>query len=87
MRLLPSFKLMSDLGAATADEMSIVYTQSKTAEEWYNVKFSKHNHLMKSHSLPQKILTLTGRFSVFGAPLAACRRNSHLGFFVIKGEN
>jgi len=66
---LPFFRLMPDLGAVTTDEMAIVYTQSKTAEEWYNVKFIKRHSLMKSHSLSYRVLTLTGRFSVFRAPL------------------
>ena len=66
---LPFFRLMPDLGAVTTDEMGIVYTQSKTVEEWYNIKFSRRNNLMKSHSLSYRVLTLTGRFSVFRAPL------------------
>jgi mannuronan synthase len=66
---LPFFRLMPDLGAATTDEMGIVYTQSKMAEEWYNIKFSRRNNLMKSHSLSYRVLTLTGRFSVFRTAL------------------
>jgi mannuronan synthase len=66
---IPFFRLMPDLGAATTDEMSIVYDHSETVKEWYNIKFSRRNNLMKSHSLSYRVLTLTGRFSVFRAPL------------------
>ena len=60
----PFFKTMPDLGALTTDEICEV--EGKWLfREWYNMRFAQRNIYMGSHSLSKRVLTLTGRMSMF----------------------
>lgn len=62
---LPFFKRFKDLGATTTNEAAYIDTKSIWYKEWFNLKFGQRHILFKSHSLSNKVLTLTGRFSMF----------------------
>lgn len=64
----PFFKTMPTLGALTTDEMCEV--EGKTIfREWYSMRFAQRNLYMGSHSLSKRVLTLTGRMSMFRASI------------------
>ncbi len=67
-RTLGFFKLDSRLGGLTTHEDAIVENGSLLASEWYKIRFARRHAMMKSHALSGKVLTLTGRFSIFRAP-------------------
>ena len=67
-KCLPLFKLYPRLGAATSDELALV-EGSRWYRLWYELRFSQRHRMMKSHSLSRRVLTLTGRFSVFRTEL------------------
>ena len=64
------FKLLPDLGALTTNEAGHMLT-NEAAEgainPWFNLKFAKRHTMMSSHALSGRVMTLTGRFSVFRA--------------------
>ncbi|MEZ0226307.1 MAG: glycosyltransferase family 2 protein [Alphaproteobacteria bacterium] len=62
----PFFCLMPDLGALTTDEDCDV-EGSKVMTEWHRLRFAQRHILMSSMSLSCKVLTLTGRMSMFRA--------------------
>ncbi len=62
---LPFFTRFRDLGAATTNEAAFINTRSIWYKEWFNLKFGQRHILFKSHALSNKVLTLTGRFSLF----------------------
>ena len=64
-RSLPFFVRFRSLGAATTDEVAFINTRSSLYREWFNLKFGQRHIQFKSHSLSNKVLTLTGRFSLF----------------------
>ncbi len=64
-KVLPFFGLMPKLGALTTNEVAFINTLSSWYENWFNLKFGQRHILFQSHSLSKKVLTLTGRFSVF----------------------
>ncbi len=68
-KTLPLFKLYPKLGALTSDELSIV-EGSRWYRKWYELRFSQRHRLMRSLALSRRVLTLTGRFSVFRTRLA-----------------
>ena len=63
------FKLDPRLGGLTTHEDAIVQNRSRLATEWYKLRFVRRHAMMKSHALSSKVLTLTGRFSIFRAPI------------------
>ncbi len=64
----PFFKTMPDLGALTTDEVCEV--EGKWLfRDWYNMRFAQRNVYMGSHSLSRRVLTLTGRMSMFRASI------------------
>lgn len=65
---LPFFKAYPRTGAVTTDEVGRIYDASSLVREWFALKFIKRHSVMKSLSLSRKVLTLTGRFTVFRAP-------------------
>ncbi|MBE2186912.1 MAG: glycosyltransferase [Rhodothermales bacterium] len=65
---LPFFKAYPRTGAVTTDELGRIYGASPLVREWFALKFIKRHSVMKSLSLSRKVLTLTGRFTVFRAP-------------------
>lgn len=66
---LPYFKAFPELGALTTDEEINYLAQAPLLEKWYRLKFTKRHIMMKSHSLFGKVLTLTGRYSLFRASI------------------
>jgi glycosyltransferase Alg8 len=68
-RTLGFFKLDPRLGGLTTHEDAIVQNGSLLATEWYKLRFVRRHAMMKSHALSSKVLTLTGRFSIFRAPI------------------
>ncbi len=58
------FKTMPDLGALTTDETCEV-EGNWIFREWYNMRFAQRHIYMGSVSLSRRVLTLTGRMSMF----------------------
>jgi glycosyltransferase Alg8 len=65
-KCVPLFKLHPRLGALTTDEICQV-EGNWTFREWYSMRFAQRNIYMSSVSLSKKVLTLTGRMSMFKA--------------------
>ncbi|MGE4242336.1 glycosyltransferase [Ramlibacter sp.] len=64
-RCLPFFLAYRDLGAATTNEVAFIPNRSLWHRDWFGLKFGQRHVLFQSHSLSNKVLTLTGRFSIF----------------------
>ncbi len=60
------FAVLPKLGALTTDEICEVEGSWKF-REWYNLRFAQRHIFMSSVSLSRRVLTLTGRMSVFRA--------------------
>ena len=58
------FKLQPNLGALTTDEICEV-DGNQLFTDWYSLRFAQRNIYMSSVSLSKKVLTLTGRMSMF----------------------
>ena len=58
------FAVLPKLGALTTDEICEVEGSWKF-REWYNLRFAQRHIFMSSVSLSRRVLTLTGRMSVF----------------------
>jgi mannuronan synthase len=67
-RILPFF-VDPAVGAVTSDELSDT-EGSQLFRDWFNLRFAQRHVLMSSMSLGGRVLTLTGRMSVFRANLA-----------------
>ncbi|HUG61831.1 MAG TPA: glycosyltransferase, partial [Methylomirabilota bacterium] len=65
----PFFALGSDVGALTTDEMCEVEGR-EIFREWYSLRFAQRQVLMCSMGLSGRVLTLTGRMSMFRAQIA-----------------
>lgn len=68
-RCLPFFRLFPKMGALTTDELPIV-EGSYLFSEWFHLRFAQRHVQMCSDSLAQKVMCLTGRFSLFRAEAA-----------------
>ena len=64
-RVLPFFMAYRDLGAITTNELAYIPGRDAWYRDWFGLKFGQRHVLFQSHSLSHKVLTLTGRFSVF----------------------
>lgn len=64
-KTLPLFCYDEKLGALTTNELAYINTKSQWYKDWFNLKFGQRHILFQSHSLSRKVLTLTGRFSIF----------------------
>ncbi|MEZ5814671.1 MAG: glycosyltransferase [Alphaproteobacteria bacterium] len=62
------FKLHPKLGALTTDELCEVQGHWKF-REWYSMRFAQRHIYMSSVSLSKRVLTLTGRMSMFRADI------------------
>jgi glycosyltransferase Alg8 len=71
-KCLPFFRLRPELGALTTDERAIV-SGTTWAKEWYEMRFAQRHVAMSSVGLSDRVLTLTGRLSMFRAEIALCR--------------
>ena len=64
-RCIPFFARFPRLGALTTNEIAHLRTGSAWYRQWFNLKFGQRHVQFQSHALSWKVLTLTGRFSVF----------------------
>ena len=64
----PFFSMMPKLGALTTDEDCDV-EGSEIMSQWHRLRFAQRHILMASMSLSCKVLTLTGRMSMFRADI------------------
>lgn len=64
LRCLPFFRMFPRMGALTTDELPIV-EGSYLFSEWFHLRFAQRHYQMCSDSLSNKVLCLTGRFSLF----------------------
>ena len=64
-KLLPHFAIDPKLGALTTNEAAFIRTNSDWYKDWFNLKFGQRHMLFQSHSLSNKVLTLTGRLSAY----------------------
>lgn len=64
-KLIPYFALLPKLGAVTTNEVAFIHTRSQLYKDWFNLKFGQRHVLFQSHAMSNKVMTLTGRFSVF----------------------
>jgi glycosyltransferase Alg8 len=62
------FKVLPKLGALTTDEVCEVAGAWKF-REWYNMRFAQRHIFMASVALSRRVLTLTGRMSMFRADI------------------
>jgi len=60
----PLFGKNPELGGVTTDECGIV-NGPKWMGDWTDMRFAQRRIAMQSHALSRKVLTLTGRFSIF----------------------
>jgi glycosyltransferase Alg8 len=58
------FKMMPEIGTLTTDEECDV-KGSKLIREWHSLRFAQRQLLMSSMGLSKRVLTLTGRMSMF----------------------
>ena len=65
-RCLPLFKLDPELQACTTDE-EVICIGPRWIETWLKMRFAQRRIAMQSHALSGRVLTLTGRMSVFRA--------------------
>jgi mannuronan synthase len=65
-KCFPLFALDPDLHALTTDEHVLVKGPA-WMQSWLNMRFAQRRMAMQSHALSNRVLTLTGRFSVFRA--------------------
>jgi mannuronan synthase len=63
------FLLDQAIGALTTDEICTV-EGADIFKHWYSLRFAQRNILMSSHGLAERVLTLTGRMSMYRAILA-----------------
>ncbi|MBX2863106.1 MAG: glycosyltransferase family 2 protein [Leptolyngbyaceae cyanobacterium MAG.088] len=68
-RCLPFFRLLPKVGALTTDELPVV-EGSYFFSEWFHLRFAQRHMQMCSDSLSNKVMCLTGRFSLFRAEAA-----------------
>ncbi len=71
-RSIPFFHADSGLGALTTDNRAYSDGGDWT-REWYDLRLAQRHLLMKSMSLSERVLVLTGRFSLFRGRLALQR--------------
>jgi glycosyltransferase Alg8 len=64
----PFFRMMPNLGALTTDEDCDV-EGSRVMTEWHRLRFAQRHLQMSSVSLSAKVMTLTGRMSMFRAEI------------------
>jgi mannuronan synthase len=68
-RCAPFFLLDEKVGALTTDEICEV-NGNEAFREWYSLRFAQRDVMMGSMGLSGRVLTLTGRMSMFRARLA-----------------
>ena len=66
---LPIFAIEPTVGAVTTNEVAYINSKSKFYKDWFNLKFAQRHILFQSQSVSKRVLTLTGRFSIFRTPI------------------
>ncbi|WP_027186582.1 glycosyltransferase [Desulfovibrio inopinatus] len=66
-KTLPYFRSNPKVGALTTDNVGQTADTSSIFNDWYTAKFAQRNHIFHSHSLSRRVLTVTGRFSLYRA--------------------
>lgn len=66
-KCLPFFKTQPRMAALTTDNLPLQEDGTSIFHDWYALKFMQRHHLFNSHSLSKRILTITGRFSIYKA--------------------
>ena len=67
-KTVPFFKMLPRMGALTTDEECHVQG-SPIMREWHDLRFAQRQILMSSMGLSRRVLTLTGRMSLFRAAI------------------
>lgn len=62
---LPFFVIEKGVGAVTTDEIAYINSESRWYKDWFELKFAQRHILFQSQALSKRVLTLTGRFSIF----------------------
>ncbi len=65
----PIFSARPRLGALTTNEIAIV-SGPRWMQSWHDLRFAQRRLVMESHSVSRKVLTLTGRLSIFRGEIA-----------------
>ena len=65
-RCMPLFKVYPDLQACTTDE-EVICIGPRWIASWLSMRFAQRRLAMQSHALSGRVLTLTGRMSIFRA--------------------
>jgi glycosyltransferase Alg8 len=65
-KCLPIFHLYPKVHALTTNEKSIVFGHN-WMQKWFDLRLAQRHMVMHSHALSKKVLTLTGRMSIFRA--------------------
>ncbi len=68
-RCLPFFDLFPELGGLTTDE-EVVWRRGSLFEIWQRLRFAQRHLTMSSLALSRRLLTMTGRMSIFRASIA-----------------
>jgi glycosyltransferase Alg8 len=66
-RCLPFFAMDENFQALTTDEIVVVEEGPKWVQAWLNMRFAQRHLAMQSYALSKRVLTLTGRMSMFRA--------------------
>ncbi len=64
-KTLPHFSIDPSLGALTTNETAYIKSRSGWYRDWFALKFGQRHILFQSHALSGKVLTLTGRLSIY----------------------
>ncbi|TIH20232.1 glycosyltransferase [Marinifilum sp. JC120] len=64
-KTLPYFRSNKSLGALTTNSVGVSPNYASIFQDWYTVKFAQRHHIFQSHSLSRRVLTMTGRFSMY----------------------
>ena len=69
-RTLPFFRLFPGLAALTTDEDCLVPGVGAGMRAWHRLRFAQRHLLMSSLALSRRLITLTGRMSIYRAAVA-----------------
>ncbi len=64
-KCIPFFASNPRLGALSTNNRALPLDVNTVLHDWYNLKFAQRHHVFASHSLSRRVLTLTGRCSMF----------------------
>lgn len=67
----PFFAMHPNVGALTTDEICSMPTGTRLMREWFDLRFAQRHIQMSSLSISRRVLTLTGRMSMFKAEIVS----------------